>query len=66
LNRDGTGDVPYRPVSLYAQIMEQIPQSVMLMRSFMVNLLDKVERAIPSLTPESVKDINPKMKPWTR
>jgi nitrous oxidase accessory protein len=46
--------------------MEQIPQSVMLMRSFMVNLLDKVERAIPSLTPESVKDINPKMKPWTR
>ncbi|QTE38217.1 nitrous oxide reductase family maturation protein NosD [Mucilaginibacter gossypii] len=66
LNKDGTGDVPYRPVSLYAQIMEQIPQSVMLMRSFMVNLLDKVERAIPSLTPESVKDINPKMKPWTR
>lgn len=66
LNKDGIGDVPYRPISLYAQVMEQIPQSVMLMRSFMVNLLDKVERAIPSLIPESVKDINPKIKPWKR
>jgi nitrous oxidase accessory protein len=64
LNKDGIGDIPYRPVSLYAQIMEQIPQSVMLMRSFMVNLLDKVERSIPSATPESVKDVQPRMKRW--
>jgi len=64
LNRDGIGDVPYRPISLYAQIIEQIPQSVMLMRSFIVNLLDKVERSIPSVTPESVKDEKPRMKPW--
>src|SRR5665213_114571 len=66
LNKDGTGDIPYHPISLYAQIIEQNPPSVMLMRSFIVNLLDKVERAIPSLTPESVKDDNPKMKPWKR
>lgn len=66
LNKDGKGDVPYRPVSLYAQIIEQMPQSVMLMRSFIVGLLDRVERAIPSLTPESVKDEFPSMKPWTR
>lgn len=66
LNKDGIGDIPYRPISLYAQIIEQIPQSVMLMRSFIVNLLDKVERAIPSLTPESVKDNNPSMKVWSR
>ena len=66
LNKDGKGDIPYRPVSLYAQIIEQIPQSVMLMRSFIVGLLDRVERAIPSLTPESVKDEFPSMKPWTR
>ncbi|WP_207532510.1 nitrous oxide reductase family maturation protein NosD [Desertivirga arenae] len=64
LNKNGIGDIPYHPISLYAQLIEQIPQSVMLMRSFMVNLLDKVERAIPSLTPESVKDNHPKMKPW--
>jgi nitrous oxidase accessory protein len=66
LNRDGSADVPYRPISLYAQIIEQNPQSVMLMRSFIVNLIDKVERAIPSITPESVKDDKPRMKPWKR
>jgi len=66
LNKDGTGDIPYRPISLYAQIIEQNPQSVMLMRSFMANLIDKVERAIPSITPESVKDEKPAMKPWKR
>ncbi len=66
LNKNGIGDIPYRPISLYAQIIEQNPQSVMLMRSFIVNLLDKVERAIPSVTPESVKDENPRMKPWKR
>jgi len=66
LDKDGIGDVPYRPISLYAQIIEQNPQSVMLMRSFIVNLLDKVERAIPSVTPESVKDEKPTMKPWKR
>jgi nitrous oxidase accessory protein len=66
LNKDGIGDVPYRPISLYAQIIEQNPQSVMLMRSFIVSLLDKVERAIPSVTPESVKDEKPRIKPWKR
>jgi nitrous oxidase accessory protein len=66
LNKDGTGDIPYRPVSLYAQIIEQNPQSVMLMRSFIVNLIDKVERAIPSITPESVKDEKPRIRPWKR
>ncbi len=66
LNKDGTGDVPYRPVSLYAQLIEQVPQSLMLMRGFMVNILDKVERAVPSLTPESVKDNTPRMKKWVR
>ena len=63
LNKDGIGDIPYRPVSLFAQIIEQIPQSVMLMRSFIVNLFDRVEKSIPSITPESVKDEEPKMIP---
>ncbi|MBS1527224.1 MAG: nitrous oxide reductase family maturation protein NosD [Bacteroidetes bacterium] len=66
LNKDGIGDVPYRPISLYAQVIEQNPQSVMLMRSFIVNLMDKVERAVPSVTPETVKDDKPMMKPWKR
>ena len=64
LDKDGLGDIPYRPISLFAQIIERIPQSVILMRSFIVNLFDRVEKSIPSLTPESVKDEIPNMRPW--
>jgi nitrous oxidase accessory protein len=63
LNKDGYGDVPYHPVSLYSMIVEENPNSLMLLRSFMVTLLDKAEKAIPSLTPENLKDHKPLMKP---
>ncbi len=63
LNRDRVGDVPYHPVSLYAMIIEQMPHSVMLYRSFMVSLMEKAEKAIPSLTPENLIDNQPLMKP---
>lgn len=63
LNRDGAGDVPYHPVSMYAMIVEQNPTTLMLMRSFMVSLLDKAEKAIPSLTPENLVDDQPSIKP---
>lgn len=63
LNRDGVGDVPFRPVSLYAVVVERMPFGLMLMRSFMVYLMDKAEKIIPSLTPEQLMDDNPKMQP---
>jgi nitrous oxidase accessory protein len=63
LNRDNIGDVPYRPVSLYSMIVEKNPASMMLFRSFMVSLLDKSEKIIPTLTPENLKDNYPIMKP---
>jgi nitrous oxidase accessory protein len=62
LNRDGTGDVPYRPVSLYSMIVERNPATLMLFRSFMVDLMDKAERIIPGMTPEDLKDDVPRMK----
>jgi nitrous oxidase accessory protein len=62
LNRDGTGDVPYRPVSLYSMIVERNPATLMLFRSFMVDLMDKAERIIPGMTPEDLKDDEPRMK----
>lgn len=64
MNKDGIGDVAYHPVSMYSMIIEQHPNSLMLLRSFMVSLLDKAEKAIPSLTPENLKDEKPQMKPW--
>lgn len=63
LNRDGIGDVPFRPVSLYATVIERIPQAMMLLRSFTVSLLDRIEKIIPTLTPEGMKDEKPLMKP---
>jgi nitrous oxidase accessory protein len=63
LNRDGIGDVPYHPVSMYSMLVEQNANSLMLLRSFMVTLLDKAEKAMPSITPETLRDNQPKMKP---
>ena len=66
LNRDGQGDVPYHPVSLFSMILEQMPHGVVLLRSFMVSLLDRAEKVIPSLTPEALVDPRPRMKPAGR
>ena len=63
MNKDGVGDIPYHPVSMYAMIVEQNPNSLMLLRSFVVTLLDKAEKAIPSLVPENLVDDKPRMKP---
>ena len=62
MNKDGIGDVPYHPVSMYAMIVEQNPTTLILMRSFIVSLLDKAEKAIPSLTPENLVDNKPMLK----
>ena len=61
-NRDGIGDVPYHPVSMYSMIVEQNPNSLILLRSFMVSLLDKAEKAIPSLASENLVDDKPMIK----
>lgn len=63
LRRDGTGDVPFRPVSLYAVVVGRIPSSVLLLRSPVVQLLDQAEKAFPSITPERVADGRPAMRP---
>lgn len=63
LRKDGTGDIPYRPVSLYAVVVGRIPSSVLLLRSPVVHLLDQAEKAFPSITPERVIDTAPAMRP---
>lgn len=66
LDRDGIGDVPYRPVSIYAMIVERIPAAVLLWRSFLIMLLDRAEKVVPAVTPENLKDDSPVMKPYDR
>ncbi len=62
LNKDKIGDVPYHPLSLYAVIVETNPPAMLLYRSFMVSLLDKSEKIIPSLTPDNFIDLKPRMQ----
>lgn len=64
LNKDGVGDVPFHPVSLYSMVVEKMPSSVMLWRSFLVYLLDRTEKVVPSVTPESLKDNSPAIRPY--
>lgn len=66
LNKDGTGDVPYRPVNMYSMIVERIPAAVLLWRSFLVLLMDRAEKVIPVVTPENLKDNLPSMHPYDR
>jgi nitrous oxidase accessory protein len=63
LDKNKMGDIPYRPVSMYAMIIEQNPPAMILFRSLMTSLLDKTEKILPSLTPENLKDEHPLMKP---
>ncbi len=63
LNRNGIGDVPYHPVSMFSMISERNSSSMMLFRSFIVGLLDKAEKMLPVITPVDLKDERPLMKP---
>ena len=63
LDKDKIGDVPFHPLSLYSVLVEQNASVMLLFRSFLVDMLDRTEKIIPSLTPESFVDDQPLMKP---
>ena len=62
LDKDKIGDVPFHPLSLYAVLVENNPSVMLLFRTFFVDLLDKTEKIIPSLTPENFVDEHPLMR----
>lgn len=64
LNKDGSGDVPYHPVSLFATVVSEVPEAIMLYRSFTQYLMDRAEKVLPSITPENLVDRSPEMKPF--
>jgi nitrous oxidase accessory protein len=63
LNKDNIGDVPYHPVSMFAMIVAENPTAMILFRSLIATLFDRSEKIIPSLTPETLIDHYPFMKP---
>ncbi len=62
LNRDGIGDVPFRPVRLFSYIVEKQQTAMILSRSFFIDILDIAERIVPMLTPETLVDAHPRIK----
>jgi nitrous oxidase accessory protein len=63
LDRNGVGDVPHRPVGLFAVVTERFEPSIVLLGSLFVQLLEAAERLFPSLTPVSLFDASPAMRP---
>lgn len=63
LDRDGVGDVPHHPVRLFSILVEKQPQSLLLLRSPLIDLLDTAEKFMPVLTPETLIDSKPQMEP---
>ena len=61
LDKNGVGDVPFHPLSLFAVITETNPSAMLLFRSFMITLLDKSEKILPSITPDNFIDNSPLM-----
>jgi nitrous oxidase accessory protein len=62
LDKNGIGDVPYYPVSVYSVITEKIPTAMILYRSFLTDIMDKAEKVMPGLIPEKLRDNGPVMK----
>jgi nitrous oxidase accessory protein len=62
LDKNNIGDVSYRPVSLFSTVVENSPDEILLLRSFIVDLLDLTEKIIPVFIPETLVDNNPQMK----
>jgi len=62
LDKDGYGDIPYRPVSFLSVLFERYPLSLLLYESFFVRILDTLERYIPILNPQALLDEKPLMR----
>lgn len=64
LDKNGIGDVPYRPVKLFSYIVNRSPETIVLLRSLFMDLIDFSERISPVFTPDNLFDETPLMKPF--
>ncbi len=62
LNKDGIGDVPYRPVKLFSYIVNRTPETIILLRSLFIDILNFSEKVSPVFTPDDLMDTSPSMK----
>ncbi|WP_273276635.1 nitrous oxide reductase family maturation protein NosD [Maribacter polysiphoniae] len=62
LDKDGIGDVPYRPVKLFSYIVNRTPETIVLLRSLFMDIIDFSEKVSPVFTPDNLLDALPLMK----
>ena len=62
LDKDGIGDVPYRPVKLFSYIVNRTPETIILLRSLFIDIIDFSEKVSPVFTPDNLLDNYPQMK----
>jgi len=62
LDKNGIGDVPYRPVKLFSYIVNRTPETIVLLRSLFMDIIDFSERVSPVFTPDKLYDASPLMK----
>ena len=62
LDKNGFGDVPYRPVKLFSYIVNKTPEALVLLRSLFVDIVNFSEKVSPVFTPDDLMDNNPLMK----
>ncbi|MDY7396681.1 nitrous oxide reductase family maturation protein NosD [Aureibaculum sp. 2210JD6-5] len=62
LDKNGIGDIPYRPVKLFSYIVNKNPETIILMRSLFVDIINFSEKVSPVFTPDELVDSNPLMK----
>jgi nitrous oxidase accessory protein len=62
INKDGIGDIPYYPVSLFSVVVQNSSPALMLMHSFFINVLETAEKIFPSVIPKKVLDKKPSMR----
>jgi nitrous oxidase accessory protein len=62
LDKNGIGDVPYRPVKLFSYIVNRTPETIILLRSLFIDIIDFSEKVSPVFTPDNLLDNYPQMK----
>lgn len=62
LNKNGIGDIPYRPVKLFSYIVNRTPETIVLLRSLFIDIIDFSEKVSPVFTPDNLMDEKPRMK----
>ncbi len=62
LDKDGIGDISYQPVKLFSYITQQTPESIILLRSLFIDLVNFSEKVSPLFISEKIKDHSPQIK----